>query len=41
MQSKFQRFLKKNLKYIVFALILWLIAEIVLIAPISYTIAES
>ena len=41
MESKFKRFLRKNSKYIIFALILWVVAEIVLIAPISYTISES
>lgn len=41
MESKFKRFLRKNSKYIIFALILWIITEIVLIAPISYTISES
>ena len=39
--NQFKRFIKKNLKYIIFALVLWLIGEILLVAPISYTISES
>ena len=41
MENKFQEFMKKNLKYFIFALVLWVFAEIVLIAPIAYTISES
>ena len=41
MDNKFQEFMKKNLKYIIFALVLWVIAELFLIAPIAYTISES
>ena len=41
MENKFKKFMKKNLKYFIFALILWVIAEIVLAAPIAYTISES
>ena len=41
MENKFQEFMKKNLKYFIFALVLWVFAEIVLVAPIAYTISES
>ena len=41
MENNFKKFLKKNLGYIIFALILWLIAEILLVAPIAYTLSES
>ena len=41
MENKFKKFMKKNLKYFIFAIILWVIAEIVLAAPIAYTISES
>lgn len=41
MENKLKKFMKKNLKYFIFALILWVIAEIVLAAPIAYTISES
>lgn len=41
MESKFNVFIKKNMKYLIFALILWIIGEILLIAPITYTISES
>ena len=41
MESKVNKFLKKNLKYIIFAIVLWIIGEMFLIAPIAYTISES
>ena len=41
MENKFSEFIKRNLKYIIFALVVWIIAELFLIAPIAYTISES
>ena len=41
MENKFSEFIKRNLKYIIFALVVWIIAELLLIAPIAYTISES
>ena len=41
MESKVNKFFKKNLKYIIFAIVLWIIGEIFLVAPIAYTIGES
>ena len=41
MENNFRTFINKNLKYIIFAAILWIIGEIFLIAPIACTISES
>lgn len=41
MESKFNKFIKKNLKYLIFALILWTFAEVILVAPISFSISNS
>ena len=41
MENRFSEFLKRNLKYIIFAVVLWIVAELFLVAPIAYTISES
>ena len=41
MGSSFSEFIKKNLKYIIFALVLWAIGEIFLVAPIALSISQS
>ena len=41
MGSSFNEFMKKNLKYIIFALVLWAIGEIFLVAPIALSISQS
>ena len=41
MGSSFSEFMKKNLKYIIFALVLWAIGEIFLVAPIALSISQS
>ena len=41
MENKFNEFMKKNLKYIIFAVVLWVIGEIFLVAPISFTVSQS
>ncbi len=41
MDNKFSEFMRKNLKYIIFAVVLWVIGEIFLVAPISFTVSQS
>ena len=41
MGSSFNEIIKKNLKYIIFALILWLIGELFFVAPIALSISQS
>ena len=41
MDSSFNEFMKKNLKYIIFALILWVIGELFFVAPIALSISQS
>ena len=39
--SKMQKAFEKNKKYLILFLVLWIVLEIVLIAPMSVAIAES
>ena len=39
--SKIQKAFEKNKKYLILFLVLWVVLEIVLIAPMSVAIAES
>ena len=41
MDNKFSEFMRKNLKYIIFAVVLWVVGEIFLVAPISFTVSQS